>query len=54
MNSGAEAVETALKAMRKWGYDRKGIAYPHAEIIVADGNFHGSDHDDRRLQHRSR
>ena len=41
MNSGAEAVETALKAMRKWGYDKKGIAYPQAEIIVADGNFHG-------------
>ncbi|MBK8726271.1 MAG: ornithine--oxo-acid transaminase [Holophagaceae bacterium] len=41
MNSGAEAVETALKAMRKWGYDVKGIAYPDAEIIVADGNFHG-------------
>lgn len=41
MNSGAEAVETALKAMRKWGYDRKGIDYPEAEIIVAEGNFHG-------------
>jgi ornithine--oxo-acid transaminase len=41
MNSGAEAVETALKAMRKWGYDRKGIPYPQAEIIVAEGNFHG-------------
>jgi ornithine--oxo-acid transaminase len=41
MNSGAEAVETALKAMRKWGYDKKGIAYGQAEIIVADGNFHG-------------
>jgi len=41
MNSGAEAVETALKAMRKWGYDKKGIEYPKAEIIVADGNFHG-------------
>ncbi len=41
MNSGAEAVETALKAMRKWGYDKKGIDYPQAEIIVADGNFHG-------------
>ena len=41
MNSGAEAVETALKAMRKWGYDRKGIEYGQAEIIVADGNFHG-------------
>lgn len=41
MNSGAEAVETAVKAMRKWGYDVKGIEYPKAEIIVADGNFHG-------------
>ncbi len=41
MNSGAEAVETALKAMRKWGYDRKGIEYGRAEIIVAEGNFHG-------------
>ncbi|MCM2255966.1 MAG: ornithine--oxo-acid transaminase [Vicinamibacteria bacterium] len=41
MNSGAEAVETALKAMRKWGYDVKGIPYPEAEIIVFDGNFHG-------------
>ncbi|HJV91541.1 MAG TPA: ornithine--oxo-acid transaminase [Holophagaceae bacterium] len=41
MNSGAEAVETAIKAMRKWAYDVKGIEYPKAEIIVADGNFHG-------------
>jgi ornithine--oxo-acid transaminase len=41
MNSGAEAVETALKAMRKWAYDVKGIEYPKAEIIVAEGNFHG-------------
>jgi ornithine--oxo-acid transaminase len=41
MNSGAEAVETAIKAARKWGYDVKGIEYPRAEIIVADGNFHG-------------
>jgi len=41
MNSGAEAVETALKAIRKWGYDVKGIEYPKAEIIVAEGNFHG-------------
>jgi ornithine--oxo-acid transaminase len=41
MNSGAEAVETALKAMRKWAYDVKGVAYPEAEIIVAEGNFHG-------------
>ncbi len=41
MNSGAEAVETALKAMRKLAYDVKGIEYGQAEIIVADGNFHG-------------
>ena len=41
MNSGAEAVETALKAARKWGYDVKGIPYPQAEIVVFDGNFHG-------------
>jgi ornithine--oxo-acid transaminase len=41
MNSGAEAVETALKAARKWGYDVKGIPYPQAEIVVFAGNFHG-------------
>jgi ornithine--oxo-acid transaminase len=41
MNSGAEAVETAIKASRKWGYDVKGIAYPEGEIVVAEGNFHG-------------
>lgn len=41
MNSGAEAVETALKAMRKWAYEVKGVEYGKAEIIVADGNFHG-------------
>jgi ornithine--oxo-acid transaminase len=41
MNSGAEAVETAIKAARKWGYDVKGIPYPEARIIVFDGNFHG-------------
>jgi len=41
MNSGAEAVETALKAIRKWAYDVKGVDYPQAEIIVAEGNFHG-------------
>jgi ornithine--oxo-acid transaminase len=41
MNSGAEAVETAIKACRKWGYDKKGIDYPKGEIIVAEGNFHG-------------
>ena len=41
MNSGAEAVETALKAARKWGYTVKGIAPDQAEILVCDGNFHG-------------
>jgi ornithine--oxo-acid transaminase len=41
MNSGAEAVETALKAARKWGYERKGIPQDQAEIIAFSGNFHG-------------
>ena len=41
MNTGAEAVETALKAARKWGYKVKGIPANQAEIIVAEGNFHG-------------
>jgi ornithine--oxo-acid transaminase len=41
MNSGAEAVETALKVARKWGYEVKGVPDEKAEIIVADGNFHG-------------
>ena len=41
MNSGAEAVETAIKAARRWGYSRKGIAADRAEIVVCDGNFHG-------------
>lgn len=41
MNSGAEAVETAIKAARKWGYKVKGIAQDQAEIIVCKGNFHG-------------
>ncbi len=41
MNTGAEAVETALKAARKWGYQVKGIPANKAEIIVAEGNFHG-------------
>jgi ornithine--oxo-acid transaminase len=41
MNSGAEAVETALKLARKWAYDIKGVPRNQAEIIVADGNFHG-------------
>lgn len=41
MNSGAEAVETAIKAARKWGYQIKGVETDKAEIIVCDGNFHG-------------
>ena len=41
MNSGAEAVETALKAARKWGETRKGIAPGQAEIVVCRNNFHG-------------
>src|SRR5688572_28310715 len=41
MNTGAEAVETAIKAARRWGYRRKGIAADRAEIIVCEGNFHG-------------
>jgi ornithine--oxo-acid transaminase len=54
MNSGAEAVETAIKAMRLWGYRRKGVPENKAEIIVCSENFHGrtttivgfsSDHD---------
>lgn len=41
MNTGAEAVETAIKAARRWGYRVKGIAPHRAEIIVFEGNFHG-------------
>jgi ornithine--oxo-acid transaminase len=41
MNSGAEAVETALKAARKWGYKVKGIAEGRAQVLVAAGNFAG-------------
>ncbi len=41
MNTGAEAVETALKAARKWAYTVKGIPKNKAEIIVCEGNFHG-------------
>ena len=41
MNSGAEAVETAIKTARKWGYKVKGIAEGKAEIIVCANNFHG-------------
>ncbi|WP_419778267.1 ornithine--oxo-acid transaminase [Maridesulfovibrio sp.] len=41
MNSGAEAVETAIKAVRKWGYMVKGVPEDKAEIIVCGDNFHG-------------
>ena len=41
MNSGAEAVETALKAARKWAYKVKDVPFAQAEIIAAEGNFHG-------------
>jgi len=41
MNTGAEAVETALKVTRKWGYEKKGVAENTAKIIVCEGNFHG-------------
>ncbi|WP_437372090.1 ornithine--oxo-acid transaminase [Maribacter litoralis] len=41
MNTGAEAVETALKICRKWAYEEKGIAENNAEIIVCENNFHG-------------
>ncbi|MFC4911193.1 ornithine--oxo-acid transaminase [Actinomadura gamaensis] len=41
MNSGAEAVETALKTARKWGYEVKGVPAGRAEIITFEGNFHG-------------
>jgi ornithine--oxo-acid transaminase len=41
MNSGAEAVETAIKTARKWGYEVKGVAPDRAKVIVAGGNFHG-------------
>jgi ornithine--oxo-acid transaminase len=41
MNTGAEAVETAIKVSRKWGYEVKGVPADQARIIVAGGNFHG-------------
>ncbi|MBW2005035.1 MAG: ornithine--oxo-acid transaminase [Deltaproteobacteria bacterium] len=41
MNSGAEAVETVIKAVRKWGYNLKGVPQNQAEIIVCENNFHG-------------
>jgi ornithine--oxo-acid transaminase len=41
MNSGAEAVESAIKAVRKWGYEVKGVPGNQSEIIVCENNFHG-------------
>lgn len=41
MNTGAEAVETAIKAARRWAYDVKGVAEDQAQIIGCEGNFHG-------------
>src|SRR5690606_16130844 len=41
MNTGAEAVETALKICRKWAYDQKGVPEGSAQIIVCENNFHG-------------
>ncbi len=41
MNTGAEAVETAIKMVRKWGYEVKGVPADRAEIIVCENNFHG-------------
>ncbi|MBN2497816.1 MAG: ornithine--oxo-acid transaminase [Deltaproteobacteria bacterium] len=41
MNTGAEAVETAIKAARKWGYSVKGVAADRARIVCCEGNFHG-------------
>ncbi|MEV5968814.1 ornithine--oxo-acid transaminase [Streptomyces sp. NPDC051921] len=41
MNTGAEAVETAVKTARKWGYEVKGVPDGHAKIVVAGNNFHG-------------
>jgi ornithine--oxo-acid transaminase len=41
MNSGAEAVETVIKAVRKWGYKLKGVPQNQAEVIVCENNFHG-------------
>jgi len=41
MNTGAEAVETALKICRKWAYEKKGIPENEAQLIVCENNFHG-------------
>ena len=41
MNTGAEAVESAIKVARKWGYERKGVPRDQAKIVVCERNFHG-------------
>ena len=41
MNTGVEAVETAIKLARRWGYEVKGVKKNEAKIIVCEGNFHG-------------
>lgn len=41
MNTGAEAVETAVKLARKWAYQKKGVPEGEAIVLSADGNFHG-------------
>ena len=51
MNSGAEAVETVIKAVRKWGYKVKGIPKDQAEIIVCENNFHGPNNYHCWIQH---
>ena len=53
MNTGVEAVETAIKLCRKWAYEVKGIEENKATIIVCEGNFHGRTSDSHFIQHRS-
>ena len=53
MNSGAEAVESALKLARKWAYRVKGVPRYQAEIITAAGNFHGRTISRRRFEPNS-
>ena len=54
MNTGAEAVETAIKVSRKWGYEVKGVPADQAQIIVASRQLPRPHHDDRRLLRRPR
>ena len=52
MNTGAEAVETALKMARKWGYERKGVPEGRAKIVVMRGQLPRPDHHDHQVQRR--